>query len=35
MAKVMLVAADGKPVRLAEAERRDGKVVRKAGTAAK
>lgn len=30
MSKVMLVADDGKPVRLAEAERKDGKVVRRA-----
>ena len=29
LAKVMLVAEDGKPVRLADAERRDGKVVRR------
>lgn len=35
VAKVMLVAADGKPVRLDCAERRDGKVVRSAGAAAK
>lgn len=31
LSKVMLVASDGKPVRLADAERRDGKIVRKAG----
>lgn len=29
LSKVMLVAADGKPVRLSEAERRDGKIIRK------
>lgn len=30
MSRVMLVAEDGKPVRLSEAERRDGRVVRRA-----
>jgi ribosomal protein L24 len=29
LSKVMLVASDGKPVRLADAERQDGKIVRK------
>jgi len=32
IARVMLVAADGKPVRLADAVRLDGKIVRKEGT---
>jgi large subunit ribosomal protein L24 len=30
-ARVMLVAEDGKPVRLARAERKDGRIVRKPG----
>ena len=35
MGRVMLVASDGKPVRAAAGERKEGKVVRKAGRAAK
>jgi len=32
LSKIMLVAVDGKPVRLADAERRDGKIIRKERT---